>query len=94
MVTNDERHEGRRVPLRLRLALFLLGVLALALVLLVPGLLNGLRTEYGSPLLRPDCTVETSEGRVGLDRDEAQLATTVVALQARGLQAPDTPSSI
>jgi hypothetical protein len=34
--------------------------------------------------------VQTPEGEVGLDRDEAQLATTAVALQARGMEAPDT----
>jgi hypothetical protein len=89
-VTNEETHGGRRGPLRLLLGLFLLGVLALALVLLGPGLLSGLRTENGSQLLRPQCIVETSEGEVGLDRDTAQLATTAVALQARGVKAPDT----
>ncbi len=90
MVTNKERHEGRRSPNRLRLALYLLGVLGLALMLLGPGLLSGLRIENGSLLLRPECTVETSDGEVGLDRDEARLATTAVALLARGLEAPDT----
>jgi hypothetical protein len=29
-------------------------------------------------------------GRIGLDREEAQLATTAVALRARGAEAPDT----
>lgn len=90
MVTNNERHEGRRSPNRLRLALYLLGVLGLALMLLGPGLLSGLRIENGSLLLRPECTVETSDGEVGLDRDEARLATTAVALLARGMEAPDT----
>jgi hypothetical protein len=90
VLTNDEKHGGRRGPLRLLLGLFLLGVLALALALLGPGLLSGLRTENGSLLLRPECIVETSEGEIGLDRDEAQLATTAVALLARGVEAPDT----
>ncbi|WP_350001655.1 hypothetical protein [Pseudarthrobacter sp. WHRI 8279] len=38
----------------------------------------------------PECTVETPAGIVGLDRDEAQRATTAVALLARGVEAPDT----
>ncbi len=77
-------------PLRLLLGLLLLGVLASALVLLGPGLFSGLRIENGSLLLRPECTVATPEGEAGLDRDEAQLATTAVALLARGMEAPDT----
>jgi len=72
------------------LGLLLLGVFALSLVLFGPGLVSGLRTENGSLLLPPECTVETSEGKVGLDREEAQLATTAVALLARGMEAPDT----
>jgi hypothetical protein len=77
-------------PLRLLFGLLLLGVLASALVLLGPGLFSGLRIENGSLLLRPECTVATPEGEVGLDRDEAQLATTAVALLARGMEAPET----
>lgn len=69
--------------------LFVLGVLAVALGLFGPGLLL-LRPEIIPVLLPPECTVDTSEGEVGLDRDEAQLATTAVALQARGMEAPDT----
>jgi hypothetical protein len=69
--------------------LFVLGVLAAALGLFGPGLLL-LRPEAGSLLLRPECLVQTAEGEVGLDRDEAQLATTAVALRARGMEAPDT----
>ncbi|GAB3542574.1 hypothetical protein GCM10027403_35430 [Arthrobacter tecti] len=37
-----------------------------------------------------ECVVETSEGEITLDRDEAQLATTAVALRVRGMEAPDT----
>jgi hypothetical protein len=90
MVTNDGGHRTRRGSLRLLSSLFLLGVLAVALVLFGPGLLSGLRTEHGSLLPRPECTVETSEGEVELDRAEAQLATTAVALLALGMEAPDT----
>lgn len=53
-------------------------------------MLSGVRSEIAPVLLPAECTVETSEGKVGLDRDEAQLATTAVALQARGVEAPDT----
>ncbi len=64
-------------------------MLAAALGLFGPGLLL-LRPEAGSLLLRPECLVQTAEGEVGLDRDEAQLATTAVALRAGGMEAPDT----
>ncbi len=70
--------------------LLLLGMLAAALVLLGPGVLGGLRTGDGWWRWGAECTVETSEGEVGLDRDEAKLATTAVALSARGMEAPDT----
>jgi hypothetical protein len=80
------RHRARR----LLLGLLLLGGLASVLALLGPGLLTGLRAGDGSLLWRPDCVVQTSEGEVGLDRDAAKRATTAVALQARGMAAPDT----
>ena len=77
---------GRRSPFRLVLGLLLLGALASALVLLAPGL-----PGRDGPLLRPaECVVESAGGNVGLTRDEAQLATTAVALLARGVEAPDT----
>jgi hypothetical protein len=88
-VTNAGTPGAHRGPLRLLFCLFLLGLLALALVRFGPGLLSS-RTEDGSLLLRPECSVQTSEGEVGLDRDEAQLATTAVALLARGMDGPDT----
>ncbi|WP_026532913.1 hypothetical protein [Arthrobacter sp. H41] len=89
-MTENETQGGRRRPLRLLLGLLLLGMLASALVLLGPGSLSGLRAEGGSLLQRPECVVETSEGEVELDREKAQLATTAVALLARGMEAPDT----
>lgn len=68
----------------------LLGVLLLVAVLAGSGWLGSLRTGSG-PLLGPaECTVTTAEGEIGLSREEAQLATTAVALLARGLDAQDT----
>jgi hypothetical protein len=90
VLTSDKTLRARRGPLQLIFSLFLLGVLTLALGFLGPGLLNGLRTENGPLLLPPECIVETAEGDVGLNREQAQLATTAVALLARGMEAPDT----
>lgn len=75
-------HGGRRHPVR---ALSCLSLLASVVVLVGCGL----RIEGGSLPGSAECTVQTSEGEVGLDRDEAQLATTAVALLARGMEAPD-----
>ena len=86
----DGTNGGRRRTARALLGLLLLGVLAGALLLLGPGLLGGLRAGDGLPWRGPECTVETSEGEVGLAREQAKLATTAVALSARGAQAPDT----
>ncbi len=86
----DERRAVRRRPLRLLSGLLVLGMLGAALVLLGPGLLSSLRAGGGSLMAGPECVVETSEGKVELDRAEAKLATTAVALQARGMDAPDT----
>ncbi|MHA7262207.1 hypothetical protein ACX80W_03270 [Arthrobacter sp. TMN-37] len=89
MSTDRTSGSRRRIAVALS-GVLLLGLAVLALVLLVPGLLSGLRTDGGSLLGGPECTVRTSEGEVALDRDEAQLATTAVALLARGMEAPDT----
>lgn len=76
-------HGGRRHPIRV-----LLGLLLLASVVVLAGC--GLPIEGSSLPGSAECTVQASEGEVGLDRDEAQLATTAVALAARGMEAPDT----
>ncbi|WP_035771963.1 hypothetical protein [Arthrobacter sp. Br18] len=89
-MTDDGTHERRRHPLRLLVGILLLGILASALVLLGPGLLSGVRSEDGLLGGGPECIVETPEGEVRLDRNEAKLATTAVALLARGREAPDT----
>lgn len=81
-------HRVRRFPGRLLAGLLLL-VLP-ALVLLASGLLSSMVSGSSTLLGLPDCTVETAQGQKGLDRKEAQLATTAVALSARGLEAPDT----
>jgi hypothetical protein len=91
VLTVDERQGRRRHPVRSFLVLvLLLGMLATALVLVGPGVLSGLRTGDGWMRWGSECTVETSEGEVGLDRAQAKLATTAVALSARGMEAPDT----
>lgn len=83
-------HGGRRRSLRPLLGLLLLGMLASALLFLGPGLLGGLRAGDDWLGRGPECTVRTSDGEVGLTRDEAKRATTAVALRARGAEAPDT----
>lgn len=79
----------RRSSFFLVVSLLLLGMLALAPVLLGPGLPEVLRR--GTDILRgPECLVQTSEGEVELTRDEARLATTAAALSAPGTETPDT----
>lgn len=89
-MTVEDTRGGRRGPRRALLGLLLLGMLAAALALLGPGVLSGLRAGDGWLRWGPECTVETSEGEVELDREEAKRATTAVALSARGAEAPDT----
>lgn len=67
----------------------LLGLLGSALVFLAREVLNGIH-EVGVPFQPAECVVQTPEGEVGLDREKAKLATTAVALQARGAEAPDS----
>ncbi len=73
-----------RRPPRPLTGLLLLGVLVSGLIFL------GLRMGNGPLLAGSECRVDTPEGAIGLDREEAQLATTAVALLARGAEAPDT----
>lgn len=89
-MTTDETRGGRRRPIRSVLGILMLGVVATLVVLLGSRLLGGGSGEGGSLLGLAECTVTTAEGEVGLDRDEAQRATTAVALMARGLEPPDT----
>jgi hypothetical protein len=58
-----------------------------------PGLLTGVTHSRRFAAGGLDCMVETSEGEVELTREEAQLATTAVALLARGAEAPATSNS-
>lgn len=89
-MTIDETPRDQRRVIRPLLGLLLLGMLLGALALLGPGVLGNLSTGDGSLRWGPECVVQTAGGEVGLDRDEAQLATTAVALSARGEDAPDT----
>ncbi|MBJ2122379.1 hypothetical protein I6N91_15470 [Arthrobacter sp. MSA 4-2] len=68
----------------------MLGILLSVLVLFGPGLLSALRLGDGPLLAGSECLVQTADGAIGLDREEAKLATTAVALRARGAEAPDT----
>ena len=88
---SDSRTRSRRssAPLVITV-LLLIGVLGALTVLVGPTLLSGLRSDGSSFLTGPECVVQTADGEVGLDRAEAKLATTAVALRARGAEAPDT----
>lgn len=82
------KHSGSRRPTLALLGVALLGVLML---LLGPGLLRSLSGQnsfwlgWGS-----ECAVQTADGEIELDRDDAQLATTAVVRLARGMEPPDT----
>lgn len=54
-----------------------------------PRLVGGLRTSQPWPG-DSECTAQTPDGAVALTRDEAQRATTAVALAARNTSARDT----
>ncbi|MEW1980967.1 hypothetical protein AB0333_08565 [Citricoccus sp. NPDC079358] len=79
------RHGSHR-PVRLLLVLVLLGALAAVLVVWGPSWSSRLTLE-GIPALGPECVVQTAGGEVGLDRGEAQRATTAVAIRDRGQEA-------
>lgn len=71
----------------------LLVVLALiigALVWLGPTIANNMRTDGGGLRIGAECSVETQDGTIDLSRDQAKVATTAVALAARGAETPDT----
>ena len=89
-MNGNKTHRRQHGSRRLLLSIFLLVGLATLLAVFGPAILSGLRTGDGSLLWRPECVVDTPEGEVGLSRDQAKLATTAVALQARGVAAPDT----
>lgn len=68
--------------------LVVLAAIAVALVTLGPALVGGLRAGSGPLFDSSDCTVDTPDGRVGLTHEQAQRATTAVALQSRGIDTP------
>lgn len=90
MTTSDDTRKGRRRPKRPLMVLLLLGLLVSALVLLGSGVLDGFRSGGGPLLGRPECIIQTPDGEVGLDREEAKRATTAAALASRGAAAPQT----
>ncbi|TKV28539.1 hypothetical protein FDK12_07715 [Arthrobacter sp. NamB2] len=89
-MTGSATARHRRRPVRALVTVLLLGAIAAALAILGPSLLGGLRSGGGPLLGAADCVVQTADGDVGLDREEAKLATTAVALRARGAEASDT----
>jgi hypothetical protein len=89
MIT-DQASGARRRSVRLLLGILLVGMFAAVIVFLGSGLFGGTRPGSGTLLGLAECTVQTADGDVGLDRNEAQLATTAAALLSRGLEAPDT----
>ncbi|MFD0773335.1 hypothetical protein ACFQZ2_05275 [Streptomonospora algeriensis] len=66
------------------LALFAGGLAAVGPSLLARAGIDGTALPWAEP-----CSVRTAEGTVMLSLEEARLATTAVALQARGADAPD-----
>ncbi|WP_338403249.1 hypothetical protein [Arthrobacter bussei] len=87
MVSSSAVRRRRRAATALLLGLVVFAAVAAVLVLLGSGLVGGLRAGSGPLLGGPECTVKTPGGEVGLTRDQAQQATTTVALQARGVEA-------
>lgn len=82
------KHRGSRRATLALLGVALVGVLVL---LLGPGLLRSLSAENSFSLgWGPECAVQTADGEIELDRDEAKLATTAVVRLARGMEPPDT----
>src|SRR5690554_6281822 len=74
---------GRLRPTRRARVLLGSAIVVGALVLVGPTVLDALQGEA-------ECEVVTTDGAVGLSRDEARRATTSVALARRDLAAPDT----
>lgn len=82
---------------RTRKTLIVTTVLALTVVTLVsvsPWLLQRAGIAHNALPWTPPCVVHTDEGTVGLSREEAQRATTAVALEARGTEHPPDTSGI
>ncbi|MBD2763021.1 hypothetical protein IEE92_10745 [Kocuria sp. cx-116] len=81
-----EPHRSWRAPL---VFLVVIAVIVGALVWLGPTIANQVRMGEGRLYIGAECSVDTSDGTSNLSRDQAKLATTAVALAARGAQTPD-----
>ena len=79
------RRSGLRIVLTLVMTVAIIGGLAY----FGPGLFRSMQNSEGPFHVFSECTVNADE-TIGLDRDEAQRAITAVALDARGLDTPDT----
>ncbi|ASU83656.1 hypothetical protein CDO52_13415 [Nocardiopsis gilva YIM 90087] len=77
---------GRRTLVVLVVAAALIG----SLVVAGPWLMERAGFDATALPWGPPCSVRTEDGTVALSVDDARLATTAVALRARGADAPDT----
>ncbi|GAB3498427.1 hypothetical protein GCM10027440_52380 [Nocardiopsis coralliicola] len=68
----------------------MLALLAGAAVVAGPPLLERAGVDRTALPWGPECTVDTGDGDIALTTEQAQAATTAVALEALGQEAPDT----
>lgn len=67
------------------------GLIAGTLLWLGPTIASNFRAQDGRFYVGSECSIDTQDGAVELDRDQAKQATTATALTARGADLPDTP---
>ncbi|MDA2812932.1 hypothetical protein O4J56_19965 [Nocardiopsis sp. RSe5-2] len=87
------RRRGRKrggCLVSLLVTLAVLALIAGGLALAAPRLLEAVGRDRTALPWGPECAVQTEDGAIALTVEEAQRATTAVALSARGAEAPDT----
>lgn len=88
-VVNGADDRSARPPLgRLTWSLVVLGLLASALVVVVPRLADGVDLGGAGAPWGPECSVSTGSDEVGLTGEQAQRAATATVLETRGEAAP------